>query len=85
MRQIRGYTLVAGPRDGQQIALDEAYMRLVVMKPRAMPFVRTALDADIPDTIETIEYTPVRGVPGVLAPYGTAPELVIDMLVQKYA
>lgn len=85
MRQVRGYTLVSGPRDGQRIMLDNAYMSLAVLKPQVMPF---AWDCDVADSIpahDIIEYTPVRGVPGVLAPRGTAPELVIDMLVAKYA
>lgn len=61
-------------------------MYWVVMKPSSpLSFAYQAHQLDEPVQVETIEYVSVRGIPGVLAPRGTPPELVIDMLVQKYA
>jgi hypothetical protein len=81
------FTLVLGPRDGQRIVLDNAYISLVVPKPqKPIKAYWSLMEPDASGCVfETIEYCRVRGVPGVLAPRGTAPELVIDMLVQKYA
>jgi hypothetical protein len=87
VRQVQGYTLVAGPADGQRVALQEPATNWnVIKRTRPLPFFSYHDDAErnAPIEVEVIEYRPVRGVPGVLAPYGTAPELVIDMLVAKY-
>ena len=84
MRQTNGFMLVSGPRNGKRIVLDAAYMQLVVAKPQGMPLAWMDPDAEPSSRLETIEYVPVRGIPGVLAPRGTPPELVVDMLVEGY-
>lgn len=84
MSDKRGFVLVGGPRDGERIMLSSAYARFVVWKPQRMvSFSGFDLDNNAP-VVDVIEYCPVRGIPHVLAPSGMPPELVVDMLVEKY-
>lgn len=83
MSDKRGFVLVGGPRDGERIVLPSACTRWVVYKPQ-VPLPLAYEPTNEMPAIEVVEYCPVRGIPHVLAPSGMPPELVVDMLVEKY-
>lgn len=80
----RTWLFVGGPCDGERRVLHEGVMRWNVYIRGPIPMVRQSFDPGADLTPCVVEYVPVRGVHGVMAPYGTAPELVVDMLVEKY-
>lgn len=84
MSDKRGFVLVGGPRDGERIALPSGRTRFVVLKPREPTPLLWREPNNTPHAVDVIEYCPVRGIPHVLAPSGMPPELVVDMLVEKY-